>query len=636
MGDKISLLMAIHCHQPVGNFDSVFEFAYEKSYLPFIEVLERHPAIRLALHYTGPLLKWLETNRPEFLLRIKGLVERGQVELLSGGFYEPILTLLREDDALSQIDAMNRYLQDKFECQARGAWLAERIWEPKIPLILNKAGIRFTIVDDSHFASVGRDVESLDGYYVSEDEGISCFVFPTSERLRYFMPFKLPQETIDYLRSKMERGFRAITFGDDGEKFGLWPGTYKWVYEEHWLDNFFAAIEACEWIETRTFSDYIASHSPTGQIYLPCVSYREMLEWSNGYFRNFMIKYPESNRMHKRMLLVSRDIAFLDSSHQAKDYLYRAQCNCGYWHGVFGGLYLNHLRSAVYSNLILAELASGLKYEPVRALDMDFDGKDEIILVSDRQNVFISHYGTVFEWDYKEKAVNISNVLTRRYESYHKKLKEQSSSGCSPDEVKSIHDLNVSNVKDLSVLQYDCYLRESAVDFIVKPGADIEDFYCHNHLYGQISFVNNSYLEGNKVFSHKGIWINDRIVELKKSFSLGDDMFLIEMELLSGDISEIEGANIGLEFNLSLFDDRFSSCKGRLKVPEKELWFKDKWYGINIMYKASVDFDMVYYPVETVSESEQGIETTFQGTCLVFLWPIRALKDRLLFEIRLG
>ena len=37
------------------------------------------------------------------------------------------------------------------------------------------------------------------------------------------------------------------------------------------------------------------------------------------------------------------------------DHLYRSQCNDAYWHGVFGGLYLNHLREAAYSNLLRAE-----------------------------------------------------------------------------------------------------------------------------------------------------------------------------------------------------------------------------------------------------------------------------------------
>ena len=349
-----------------------------------------------------------------------------------------------------------------------------------------------------------------------------------------------------------------------------------------------------------------------------------------------MIKYPESNRMHKRMLLVSKDISFLDDSHQAKNYLYKSQCNCGYWHGVFGGLYLNHLRSAVYSNLILSELSSGIKHDEIRKMDIDFNGKDEVILSSDRQQVFVSHYGTIFEWDVKDKAVNISNVLMRRYEPYHEKLKGNTNKGCSPSEVKSIHDLNINNVKDLSVLQYDCYMRDSGIDFMARPEAGVDDFYSHNHLYGKTMFVNDCYTEASKVISHKGILINDKLIEIKKVMWIeGSDLF-IELSAPSNDLSQIGNAKLGIEFNLSLFDDAVSVSKGSKPGMQKEFWFKDKWYGINIMYKASEEFGLVYYPVETVSESEQGIETTFQGTCIIFLWPVLAIKNRLLFEIRLS
>ena len=48
---KINFAMALHFHQPVDNFDSVFKEAYEKSYKPFIDVLENFPAIKVTLHY---------------------------------------------------------------------------------------------------------------------------------------------------------------------------------------------------------------------------------------------------------------------------------------------------------------------------------------------------------------------------------------------------------------------------------------------------------------------------------------------------------------------------------------------------------------------------------------------------------
>jgi alpha-amylase len=49
--EKIALLWR-YFHQPVDNFDSVFKEAYEKSYKPFIDVLEKYPAIKVTLHYS--------------------------------------------------------------------------------------------------------------------------------------------------------------------------------------------------------------------------------------------------------------------------------------------------------------------------------------------------------------------------------------------------------------------------------------------------------------------------------------------------------------------------------------------------------------------------------------------------------
>ncbi len=624
MGEKIHLLMAIHCHQPVGNFDGVFAHGYEVSYKVFLDVLERHPKIKLALHYTGPLLEWLEQRHPEFLDRIRDFVERGQVEILSGGFYEPILTLLPHRDAIGQINLLTDYVKNRFGYLPKGAWLAERIWEPKVPYILNQAGLKFTIVDDSHFAVIGRDVESLDGYYVSEDEGKTVFVFPTSEKLRYYMPFKLPEETIKYLRGKLDQGFKALTFGDDGEKFGMWPGTYKWVYQEGWLDKFFSAIESCEWIETVTFSEYISKFPPSGTVYLPCVSYREMIEWSGGYFRNFLIKYPESNRMHKRMLLVSSKLSESRDNSVEKRYLYKAQCNCGYWHGVFGGLYLNHLRSAVFSNLILAEVVSG-KFEDNCSLDYDLDGRKEWIFSSDDQKIFLSDLGNILEWDLKEKAVNISNVLTRRYEPYHEKLKNISSTENNSAEVVSIHDLTMSHVKDLSVLKYDKYIRSSLIDYWARDCSP-EHFFAHEHLRSDLGAVEQVSEEDGAVVFRRRFWVDNSFpVWVEKRVFLSGRSLFCDIKISS----ESKGTGFYcMEFNYSMFDETFSSGKG-IKEETKEIWFKDKWYGINILHTADRPFRIVHYPVETVSDSEHGIETTFQGSCLVLLWQVNLEMDTL-------
>jgi len=141
MPPKFHLALLIHAHQPCGNFEHVLEKAYDSSYLPFIEHLEAHPKVHLGLHYSGPLLVWIEKNRPEYFVRLKKLVEAGQVEFVGGGFYEPILVSIPPQDQHDQITRLTAYLEKHFGRRPSGAWLAERVWEPQLPSALAAAGV---------------------------------------------------------------------------------------------------------------------------------------------------------------------------------------------------------------------------------------------------------------------------------------------------------------------------------------------------------------------------------------------------------------------------------------------------------------------------------------------------------------
>ena len=130
---SIQLGLLLHNHQPVGNFPWVFQQVYEQAYLPLLAALERHPGIRLSLHYTGSLLDWLGEAHPDFPQRIKALVEREQVEMVSGGYYEPVLPAIPDADKIAQIRRLTERVQHDFGTHPTGMWIAERVWEPGLP-----------------------------------------------------------------------------------------------------------------------------------------------------------------------------------------------------------------------------------------------------------------------------------------------------------------------------------------------------------------------------------------------------------------------------------------------------------------------------------------------------------------------
>ena len=377
---RISLALAIHDHQPVGNFGWVIADAYEHAYEPLLGALERHPTIRLALHVTGPLLDWIAAERNEFIDRLRALVERDQVEVMGGGWAEPVLIALPDRDRHGQLVRMADEVERLVGRRPAGAWLAERVWEPDLPVAIAGAGYSWTILDDAHFRAASVPEAALWGAYVTEDQGALLTVFGTEQGLRYRIPFGEVDDVIEHLRAHATPdGSRLGMMGDDGEKFGAWPQTYEHCWgATRWIDRFLEALEAnADWLATTTPSAWLADHPPLGRAYLPSGSYAEMSEWAlpaeearvfgpmlrraieehrpevrylrGGTWRGFAAKYRELGDLRAQMLRASTAVAAIDdapAAAAARDHLYRGQANDAYWHGLFGGVYLPDLRLA--------------------------------------------------------------------------------------------------------------------------------------------------------------------------------------------------------------------------------------------------------------------------------------------------
>jgi len=694
MADKITFIMILHNHQPVGNFDWVFRNAANDAYVPFLDMLERHPGIKFGLHVSGPLLEWFAEEMPGYLDRVGELVKKGRLELLGGAFYEPILSILPDHDKIGQIEYMNRWLVERFGVKPSGCWLAERIWEPGLASIVGSCGITYTTLDNTHFQTAGLPDSRIWGSYTTDDQGVPLRVLPIDFRLRYLIPFHEPQETIDYIDSLKENGVTAVTYADDGEKFGVWPGTKKWVYQDGWLERFLTALEKnADWIDIVFPHDYIASEPPLGKVYLPTASYKEMMEWAlpveaqkkiqramktiegdsrfddvkpfirGGFWRNFLAKYPESDAMYRRMLMVSKEV---DRTRQKASYrdavreLYMAQCNCGYWHGVFGGLYLNFLRRAIYEHLIKAERLVATSGADVEVIDCNGDGYDEVVLENDRVKLFISPHdgGSAFEMDYFPRAFNLFDTFTRREEAYHSLIDV---SERSDDEHASIHDVIKSKDKNiLEYLRFDWYRRLNFLDHFM-PLEETRDALAKT-CYGELGdFVNTPYeikrstkKPGPSVVlsRHGHIRFQDRVipVTVEKTISIPKKGALIKNSY-SVNINGACDVLFGVEMNFGLqsghSDDSFITIPGRLLNDShlasageerfvSDVIFTVGWMPLKVMLHFSSPTTVWWFPVETVSLSEGGVERNYQNTCMVPVWRVNGANGTFTCELEMA
>jgi len=455
MSDPLRFAFGLHLHQPVGNFDWVFEQHLAEVYRPLLHEVIGAGCAPATLHLSGPLLDWMEQHNAGFLDELGRLVADGRVELLLAGYDEPILGALPREDRLEQIARMREALQARFGVTAVGLWLTERVWEPDLAADLHEAGVRYALVDDRHFLVAGFERDSLYRPWRTEHGGRAVDLFPIDEQLRYLVPFRPPAELAAYLRGLRERGHRLAVLADDGEKFGGWPGTFEWVYRQGWLREFLGTLDELRdagEIRLVTLSDALAEVPAAGPAYLPTASYREMETWAlpaasarrllalelelgseriagpegslvrGSHWRNFLAKYPEANRMHKKMLALSALCRERGDPPRARRAIGRAQCNDVYWHGVFGGLYLPHLREAIWRELAAAE-AELRRDEPLawEERDLDHDGAAELCVHSARGSALISprRGGGLEELIGFAQLTNYAGTLTRRREAYH-------------------------------------------------------------------------------------------------------------------------------------------------------------------------------------------------------------------------
>ena len=623
------LVMVLHCHQPVGNLDSVFEDATRRCYAPLIETLGKTPSARVALHLSGPVIEWLDLHRPDLLAIVRLLASRGQIEILGGAQYEPVLAVLPEADALAQIRTMTNVCEHHFGVRPTGMWLAERVWEPDLARLLALAGMQYTLLDDAHFRAAGEspprfgDADaSPTGYWVTEKAGAPVAIFPIHADLRRAMPFR----EVDVVVQEIAKyAGRTVTVGDDAEKLGLWPGTHERVWQGGWLASLLGAIEEASDIELVLPSEELATRPASGRVYLPATTYDELREWSGGLWQSFLVRYDEANRMHKKMLRVSRKVAAMTSADsRAVTALHRGQCNDAYWHGLFGGLYSPHLRRAVYANLLEAEARAEPALRPrAEVNDHDGDFSPEVLLETATMNVYVKPAcgGAVFEIDDRRHRACLTDVLS---------------------EYREADDRHGSTVP---LRRGPPRVRRAFVDHLLPAGAGPAAL--DGVALADLAHASYEIVEASEDPTAAWALLRGETdgVRVRKTLRVAGDAAQLEVAY---EVRRLAGPGgpclfvVETAFALpsSPGPDRFWELPGRdLPADERVLCSRgvfpdvqevhavDRRGGLRIAVQLTASAEAWHFPLESVSRSESGVERIEQGTVLALAWPAELVAD---------
>jgi alpha-amylase len=424
---------------------------------------------------------------------------------------------------------------------------------------------------------------------------------------------------------------------------------------------------------------------PLGRIYLPNASYAEMNEWAlptasrtqehedfvhafeqepqwaeyisfvrGGYWRNFLMKYPEINQLHKHVLRTSEHASNvracgLDASEATRELL-AAQCNDPYWHGVFGGAYLPNLRHANFSALVRADRlldeAENLGNSRIEVRDLDCDGADEIIFESRELSLFVkpSLGGMIAEIDFKgtrenPRNFNATNSISRREEAYHRKLTRAASSSAQTG-TKSIHEMVESKEPGLEkLLTYDWYRRGSCIEHFLDEHVSAEQLRTNRYReYGD--FISSPFDwrlttgEQSVELTRSG-FVQGKPLRLSKTLEPQNGQLKVTYRIMN-DSSERHRLQFASEWVFNVLapnaPDRFFESNGsRLQdaqmnssgsVPSGRLRIVDEYLRLAIRLDATEASEIIRYPLESVSTSEAGFERIYQGSVVLAVWQL--------------
>ena len=395
MTKPVSLAARRACASAGRQFSRGAGDAHARCYRPFLHTLHRYPGFRFAAHFSGWLLEYLFDHYPEDMALLRAMVERGQVELFGGGDTEPVLAAIPTRDRIGQIAALSDRWQRLARPPSQGrlahrAGMGEQPWSQRWPTPASDT----STVDDYHFLCSGKDAAELDGYFTTEEDGRSSTCSPSPRRLRYRIPFapaaRNRRLSSNGMASNPGIAPRSTSTTSKSSASGRRPMTG--CTRRAGCSSSSRRVLASRPITHRSTSANIARRRPTRGRGLSADhvlhrdermdaargtrahAYADLVEAARritaryerdkallrgGIWSNFLSRYSEANWMHKRMLALSRGsracLPRCATRAPARQLLYRAQANDAYWHGLFGGLYLPHLRRAVYNAMVELE-----------------------------------------------------------------------------------------------------------------------------------------------------------------------------------------------------------------------------------------------------------------------------------------
>ena len=408
MGQK-RIIIGFQDQKPLGTQVEDFEFSLYSCYKPLLTYLYAQPELKIALYLSASVYEWMESAYPEINMLIADMVKRKQLELLSGGFYDPILQIIPMKDRTQQIEMTTTFIRKRFGFRPRSIWITDQVWNPVLISSLATCGMKSVIQHDT-------PAEKRTEPFLMQEMGNSLTIYPVNRQLTNALIHK----DVDFIRHALSTGSRNM---DDDSTMTVMLDVNT-VISNSIIGDPHTIIELCRILQevceelgiSLTLPMNIQDEQPGRSGFLPSGWYRETLPEEGMHFNEIFLRYPEMRQIYGKMLYVSRLIPGIKREKSLKKIagkeLLKAQSFGSYSISQNGGIYQNYLRKENYQHMIEVEKLTrerGVFSTSITSYDVDIDGEDEFIYRGKNITAVFDRYGaSMIELDY---LVNSWNYL---------------------------------------------------------------------------------------------------------------------------------------------------------------------------------------------------------------------------------
>jgi hypothetical protein len=372
---------------------------------------------KITLHLTGRFIEIAKKHCPKEVASLKEWIISEDMEILGGGFYDPVFPLIPESSSKAQIFKLESSILSAWNVRPRGFWLPSFVFETSMISLLNSNSYEYVVLKDYQLeGSLIRQTRKK-GYWTLEDRTDVIRVISSSHEVSE--NFRL-QKVKQFFKSVLEDSPDQEVTVLDIPFFRSFRGEYekeKFDFLEELIRN---SNKYNVEFQFKTLANIIDKQPSRGAINLPSTVGKNLgLPDNLSSVRDLLIIQPECNFLHKKMLYVAKKAdAITDPKirDQVISLILPAQRVFYYRNqDQLGGIRYLQDRAQCFEYLLQAETliressnAQGLKIE---ITDFLANGSKQLLCSNDQVGFLLEHRtgGRIRSLEYRPLDLNLIN-----------------------------------------------------------------------------------------------------------------------------------------------------------------------------------------------------------------------------------